>query len=173
MKALKKIDDILNLIENEILIISGTAVCLMIMVNAICRYIQVDWFGSEELTLFVAFWLYFIGSVCASRECTHISADMLEMFTKNQTVLFVIAIIKNLIALMMAGLFTYWCFNYVRWQMTLHARSVTYKLPVVIATIPILLAFAFWTLYLIRDLFVAIQNHHAALQKDNEKGGVQ
>ena len=55
MKVLKKIDGALEWIQDWILVITGTAVGLMILVNALFRIIKVDWFGSEELTLFVAF----------------------------------------------------------------------------------------------------------------------
>lgn len=129
----------------------------MILVNAACRFLQIDWFGSEELTLFVAFWLYFTGSACAAREGTHISADMLELFTDSQKVRSIVGVIKNAISLAMCSMFTVWCFNYVSWQMNLGARSTTYKLPIVIATIPILVSFALWGLYLIRDLVLNVQ----------------
>ena len=83
VNVLKKIDHYLEMVQDWILIITGTAVGLMIIVNAAFRFLRIDWFGSEELTLFVAFWLYFMGAACASRENTHISADMLSLFTNN------------------------------------------------------------------------------------------
>ena len=80
---LKKIDGMLEWVQNWILIITGTLVGAMILVNAVCRFLVIDWFGSEELTMFVAFWLYFTGAAAASRDRTHISADMMGLFTNN------------------------------------------------------------------------------------------
>lgn len=71
---------------------------------------------------------------------------------------------------------TLWCYNYVSWQANLGAKSAIYKLPVVIATIPILISFAFWMLYLIRDIVVNIQhfrgkNEVAAIEKETGSEG--
>lgn len=157
MKILKKLDHMLEWVQDWILIITGTAVGLMILVNAAFRFLRIDWFGSEELTLFVAFWLYFMGAACAARENTHISADMLSLFTSNIRIRAVADIIKNTIGAAMSAVFTGWCFNYVLWQAQLGAKSAVYKLPVIISTIPILLCFFLWTLYLIRDLVTAVK----------------
>lgn len=171
MNVLKKLDHVLEQIQDWILIITGTAVGLMILVNALFRIIKVDWFGSEELTLFVAFWLYFMGAACAARDDTHISADMVALFTENPKIRAVIDVIKNTIGTAMCAVFTVWCFRYVSWQMSLGAKSAVYKLPVVISTIPILICFFLWTLYLIRDLLKAV---HILTGKDTgetAKGG--
>lgn len=157
LNIIKKLDWALEKIQSYILVITGTAVGVMILVNAFFRVIKFDWFGSEELTMFVAFWLYFTGAACASRENTHISADMVSLFTDNPKIRAAVDVVKTVIGVAMSAVFTYWCFNYVSWQANLGAKSSVYKLPVIINTIPILIFFALWTLYLIRDLVVAIQ----------------
>lgn len=162
----------LQWVQDWILIITGTAVGLMILVNALFRFLRIDWFGSEELTLFVAFWLYFTGAAYASRENTHISADMLSLFTSNVKVRAVADIVKNTIGAVMAAVFTYWCFNYVSWQANLGAKSAVYKLPIIISTIPILICFLLWTLYLVRDLVSAVKVLAGkAAQNDQVEGG--
>lgn len=157
MSILKKIDRAFEWVEEWILVITGTAVGLMILVNAACRFLTIDWFGSEELTLFVAMWLYFVGSICASRDKTHISADMMTLFTKSEKVLNIIGVVKNAIGLVVCGMMVKWCYSYVSWQAGLGAKSAIYKVPVIVATIPILLAFIFWCVYLIRDIVINIQ----------------
>lgn len=172
MNILKKLDSMLQWVQDWILIITGTAVGLMILVNALFRFLRIDWFGSEELTLFVAFWLYFTGAAYASRENTHISADMLSLFTSNVKVRAVADIVKNTIGAVMAAVFTYWCFNYVSWQANLGAKSAVYKLPIIISTIPILICFLLWTLYLVRDLVSAVKVLAGkAAQNDQVEGG--
>ena len=113
-----------------------------------------------------------MGAACASRDDTHISADMVSLFTTNPKIRAIIDVIKNTIGTAMSAVFTVWCFKYVTWQAQLGAKSSVYKLPVIIATIPILICFALWTLYLIRDLVKALS---VLTGKDNsaeiEKGG--
>lgn len=67
VKLLRSLDRFIEKLQNWILLLTGTAITMMILVNALFRFLKVDWFGSEELILFVAFWLYFTGSACASQ----------------------------------------------------------------------------------------------------------
>lgn len=171
MKIIRKLDDLLKWVQNWILVITGTAVGIMIIVNAAFRFLAIDWFGSEELTLFVAFWLYFMGAACASREGTHICADMIALFTDNVKILSVVGVIKNLVGLAMSVTFTVWCAQYVAWQAGLGAKSVVYKLPVIISTIPILICFVLWSLYLLRDLIISARSFTAKKEASDMEGG--
>ena len=171
MNFLKKVDRLLEGLESWILVLTGTAVGVMILANAIFRFLRVDWFGSEELTMFVAFWLYFVGAACASRDDTHISADMVSLFTTNPKTRAIVSLVKNAVSLAISAVFTVWCFNYVTWQATMGAKSSVYKLPVIISTIPILFSFAMWTLYLIRDLFRNVKTIRGTDAESQAKGG--
>lgn len=156
--AIRKIDNIVRILEENVLIITGTAVTLMILANALFRYIQVDWFGSEELTLLTASWLYFIGSIGASRDNTHIRGDMLEMFVANKKIVYVFNLAKTVIAIAMASVFSVWVCQFVFWQYKLGSHTPVLKLPLVISLIPIPLFFIAWVIYMVRDLIIIIQN---------------
>ncbi len=172
MKLLKTLDNGLKWIEEWILIITGTAVGVMILANAVCRFLKIDWFGSEELTLFVAFWLYFTGCACASRDKTHISAEMMDLFTTNKKIRAVVSVIKDIVSIAMCSAFIVWCYKYVSWQLNLGAKSQAYHLPVVIATFPILISFILWLFYLIRDLINDARSVSACSGKSADtKGG--
>ena len=155
-KVLKKIDRVCELFEEYILLITGTVVTMMILVNALFRVLQIDWFGAEELTLIVGVWLYFVGSICAGRDNIHISGDMLNMFITNQRITYGFNVIRDLISTAMCGIFTVWTFQFLTWQIGLKAQTAVYKLPNYIALIPIPLFFAFWTLYLTRNLVIQV-----------------
>ena len=171
MGILRKIDGFIEKVEGGILIIPGTAVGVMILANAIFRFLRVDWFGSEELTMFVAFWLYFVGAACASRDDTHISADMVSLFTSKPKVRATVNLVKTIIGLAICAVFTVWCFNYVAWQASMGAKSSVYKLPVIISTIPILFSFVMWTLYLIRDIVRNVKTIRSAGAAAKTEGG--
>lgn len=165
---LKKIDRLCELFEEYILLLTGTAVTMMILVNALFRVLQIDWFGAEELTLIVGVWLYFIGSIGAGRDNIHISGDMLNMFVKNKHVTYWFNVLRDLISLAMAAVFTSWTLEFVTWQFRLGAQTAVYKLPNVIQLIPIPLFFALWTVYLLRNLIIQIGDRPNA-----NKGGEQ
>lgn len=152
VKLLCTLDRFIEKIQNWVLLLTGTAITLMILVNALFRFLKIDWFGSEELILFVAFWMYFTGSACASRERSQISADMLTLFIKNPAALRAVSVVKDVISLAMSAVFTGWAIQFVQWQYRLKATSAVYKLPTLISLIPILICFTLWTVYLVRDL---------------------
>ncbi|WP_308009106.1 TRAP transporter small permease [uncultured Fusobacterium sp.] len=156
---LKKLDDFLENIENIILIITGIAVCLLIFIGAMMRYIfKIDFYGSEEIILFISFWLYFTGSAVAAKKNSHIDANMLSIFIKNQKTLQIFSLIKNLIALFIAVIVTFWCYKYVSWSADMGAASNVFKLPNIIGQIPIFISFFIWDIYLIRDVINNFKN---------------
>lgn len=156
--VIKRIDGIVQFLEENILVITGTAVTLMILTAALFRYIRIDWFGSEELTLLVASWLYFIGCIGASRDKTHISGDMVNMFVTNEKIAYVLNIIKHVLSIAMASVFSVWVSQFVLWQFQLSSHTPVYKIPLVTALFPIPLFFIFWVIYLVRDLVILIRN---------------
>lgn len=156
---MKRLGKIFDLIQEYIMIITGVAVTILILVAAAARYIfKIDFYGSEEITLFFAFWLYFIGSMYAAKNNTHINASMISMFVKNKKTIKKIEIIKDCITLFLVVIVTYWCFNYVSWSFTMNARSNVFKLPNVIAQLPILFSFIAWVFYAFRDVYEGIKS---------------
>lgn len=159
MGFLKSLDRILNKINEHILIITGVIVCLTIFVNAMLRYIvHTEIFGNEELIMFFAFWLYFIGSAVAARDNSHINANMMSLISTNPKFLKTMDIIKNVLSLAICLLVTYWCGSYVAWSGSMHAQSNIYRIPNVIAQFPIFLSFFLWDCYLIRDIVASVRN---------------
>lgn len=166
---LKKLDKIAEWIANWIVVISGIAVCALIFTGAVMRYIlHTDFYGSEELILFAAFWLYFTGSALASKHNTHIKADMLDMFIKNKSALNAANIIKYVISLGMAAVASVWAVKYVQWNININMKSNVFRFPVYITVLPIAISFIVWTIYCVRDLIVCIHG-----LKDGDSKSVQ
>ena len=155
---LKKFDKIAEWIANWIVVLSGIAVCVLIFAGAVMRYIlHTDFYGSEELILLAAFWLYFMGSTLASKHNTHIKADMLDMFIKNRVALGVANIVKYVISLGMAAVASVWAIKYVQWNININMKSNVFRFPVYITVLPIAISFIAWTIYCLRDLIVCIK----------------
>lgn len=157
LKILKKLDDIFEFLAGWIMTLTGIATCTFIVVAGCMRYfLKMDFYGYEELTLFCAFWLYFMGSAIAGKKDTHINANMISMFCKNEAVIKVVDLVKIVISLVMCVFATKWCFDYVLWSIQLGSKSNVFKFPNVIAQFPMFVSFLVWTLYLIRDLVKAV-----------------
>ena len=155
---LKKLDEIAEWIGNWIVVISGVAVCGLIFAGAVMRYIlHTDFYGSEELILLAAFWLYFIGSALAAKHGTQIKAEMLDMFVKNKVVHGIAAIVRDIICLAMAVLASVWSTQYVIWNYNINMRSNVFRFPVYITIIPIAISFIMWSIYCVRNLVYSIK----------------
>ncbi len=150
---LKKIDFGIVWISNWLLVISGVAVCLLIFAGAVCRYVfKTDFYGSEELILAAAFWLYFFGSAMAARKDEQIKAEMLGMFIKNQKALRFIKLITCFINTAMCALATVWAWQYFMWIVNMKMVSNVFKFPTAIPVFPVFISFFMWLCYCIRDL---------------------
>ena len=153
MEMLKKADGVLEKAENWIVVLTGIAVCVIIFINALMRYIiKSDFYGNEEITLLLAFWLYFTGSSIAAKKNTHINADMISMFTKNERIIEIFHLIRDIIGLAMAAIAFVWACQYVWWSADMGAKSPVFKFPMFLSQIPIMVSFFFWTLYMVRDV---------------------
>lgn len=161
-KLLKWLDNVTRIIQEYILVITCILVTTLIMIGAVMRYVfKTDFYGSEELILFTAFWLYFTGSMSSSRDNTHINADMISLFTKKTGVIKAVHAVSMVISFVVACLALKWGFDWIIWSAKINGKSPVFKMPNLIAQIPIVISFLFWVIYLIRDiikLFVQKEN---------------
>lgn len=156
MKILKNLDHILNALCKWVCIVTGSMVTLLIGINAVCRYMNIKFFGAEEIILLIAFWFYFIGSLLGSMRDTHINANMISVFTKDKKIINATNIIKVAISLVITVIISKWSYDYSLFIFTKHAKSNIFKFPVVIQFAPILISYVFWFIYLIRDFVVNV-----------------
>ena len=173
MRALlTKIDRALEYLNESILIIAGIAITLLILAGAALRYIfAFNFKGSEEIILMIGFWLYFIGSISAAREKSHLHADMVTLFTRNEKVIAAAALVKDVLSLLICALAIQWCYEYWCWTFPLRPTTSVYKLPLFVSQIPMCLSFVLWAVFLIRDCctsFLLIKNSLAD-QKGTEE----
>lgn len=170
MKAIfKKADHIIELIQDHIVLITGTSITLMILASALFRMIAYDWYGSEEIILFVATWLYFTGSISACRRKSHVSGDMLNMFITNKKITFICNVIKSILSLGMSVMFCIWACQFVYWQYDLSSRTSVYKLPMYLTQLPLAIMFVFWSIYLLRDLIALIKTGNQVKSEGEEQ----
>lgn len=77
--------------------------------------LDTPFFGLEELVLMAAMWLYMLGAALASRERSHLSADFIQAFSKNETLNNVTRFIATAISLFIAVLFVTWSYSLFAW----------------------------------------------------------
>ncbi|GAB1477263.1 hypothetical protein MASR2M70_21010 [Bacillota bacterium] len=170
-KVISKIDLLLERINQFIIVLTGSAVAILIMVGAFMRYvIKMDFYGSEEIILMVGFWLFFVGSISAAREKSHLNANMVAVFTNNPMILKISDLLRDVLSLAVCSLAIYWCYDYWSWVFPLQPKTSVHKIPYYIQQFPMCISFLLWGFYLIRDSYFSVKA--VVKSKDSDTKGV-
>ncbi len=110
-------------------------------VQVITRYVfQTPVMGLEETMLYPMFWLYMLGAVNASRENTHIRANVLEIFLDTERARLVLACIGEVLSLIIGLWLLSWVWDFTRYSVRVWRESPTLYIPVFYADIALLIA---------------------------------
>ncbi|MES0827057.1 TRAP transporter small permease [Ruegeria sp. SCP11] len=108
-------------------------ICLVALgqfVQVITRYVlEIPVMGLEESLLYPTLWLYMLGAVNASRENTHIRANVLEIFLSTERQHQVLAVIGEVISLIVGIWLTTWAWDFTKYSMRVWRESPTLYLP--------------------------------------------
>ncbi|MDR2301873.1 MAG: TRAP transporter small permease subunit [Deltaproteobacteria bacterium] len=154
----KTLAKVLTVIQQYILVVTSLSACLMIIMGAILRYFfEKDFYGSEELILLAAFWLYFIGASLATREDSHIAADLVSSHLKSPFTRLMAKTIKHAVSLCISLLASYWAYKFLAWNFARNPKTPAIKMPYILMQMPILICFILSSLYLVGHLITDIR----------------
>lgn len=142
-------------------------ICLVAVgqfVQVITRYVlEIPVMGLEESLLYPTLWLYMLGAVNASRENTHIRANVLEIFLSTERQHQVLAIIGEIISLAVGLWLTSWAWDFWKYSQRVWRESPTLYLPTfyvdaaLFIGMVLMMVFTAWHLILhIRALFTPV-----------------
>ncbi|WP_372886321.1 TRAP transporter small permease [Shimia sp.] len=128
-----------------------TLICVVALgqfIQVITRYVlQVPVMGLEETMLYPTLWLYILGSVNASRENTHIRANVLEIFIKTERGHVRLAIIGEIISLVVGLWLLSWAWNYTEYAWRTWRESPTLYIPTFYSDVALLIGLGLMMLY--------------------------
>lgn len=129
-----------------------------IIYSVVLRYIfKSNFYGSDEIILMFAFWLYFMGAVYGSYEDSHIKADLLNVYLKNIRIKDFINLIAQVVMIVVNVILITWAWDYFLWGLEKMPLSTGLKIPLVIPQSAIffgLLLMAFFHIvHLIRNIY--------------------
>jgi TRAP-type C4-dicarboxylate transport system permease small subunit len=139
----------LDWIQQLVVITTSVAIVVLVVVQVTLRYFfRMPLFGVEELACLFGFWLYFTGAANGSRERTHIKADLLEVFLKNdKRTLNLAKSVVAFITFFLAAVFVQWSFNYFQWSLKSWERSPSLSIPMIYAQVSLLFNAVLMLLY--------------------------
>lgn len=134
--------------EQTILVIASLAVTTLVMIEVLLRYVFAHpLMGVEELATLVGCWLYFIGSAHASRERSHIMADVLNVIVKSPRGFLKIKFGIAVFTFIMTLVFLEWSWGYIRWAMRIPEYTPSLRLPLIYAQVSMLVAAVLMVFY--------------------------
>lgn len=117
-------------------------------VQVVMRYIfEIPVMGLEEILVYPTLWLYFLGSVNASREDTQIKANVLDVFLKTEKSRLVVRVIADLMSLVVSCWLTYWAYEYFRYALRVWKESPTLYIPTIYAEAALFLGLVLMSAY--------------------------
>ncbi|WP_299176723.1 TRAP transporter small permease [uncultured Neptuniibacter sp.] len=140
-------------------------ICLVALgqfVQVITRYVlEIPVMGLEESLLYPTMWLYILGAVNASRENTHIRANVLEIFLKTPRQFCVLAIIAEVVSLVVGCWLTYWAWRFTKYSWRVWKESPTLYIPTFYVDVALIIGLVLMMVYTayhliqhVRQLFV-------------------
>ena len=130
------------------LMILISTVAIMEFYQVIMRYIlELPVMGLEELLVYPTLWLYFLGSVNASREDTQIKANVLDVFLKTEKAKMLVRVIADLLSVIVASWLTFWAWDYFRYALRVWKESPTLYIPTFYAECSMFLGLVLMTIY--------------------------
>jgi TRAP-type C4-dicarboxylate transport system permease small subunit len=145
-------------LERFIIILTSWLCVLTIVLGVFLRYIfHADLYGIGEYLVIFAFWLYFMGAAHGVYEKSHIRADIISVYLKNQKLVKLFSILELSISTLAAGVLTFWGFKYLLWGLQKGARSPGWRIPLVIPQSSIFVGFLLMFIYFFIHLIKAIK----------------
>jgi len=117
-------------------------------VQVVTRYVlQVPVMGLEETLLYPTIWLYILGAVNASRENTHIRANVLEIFLSKPRAHALLAAVGEVLSLVVGLWLLTWVWDFTRYSWRVWRESPTLYIPTFYADVALLIGMALMMLW--------------------------
>ena len=123
---------ILIKIMRIVLIICSVVSTGCILVAVVLRMMGHNFYGSDEIILLFAMWLYFIGAAYGSYENSHIKADLLNMYIKNMHYKDLMNLIAQGLTTIINAILVVWATDTMIWTLTRNPATTSLKIPIAI-----------------------------------------
>lgn len=141
-------------IIKAVIIVLSVIVAFAMVIGIVARTVLgVPVFGIEEIILMAAVWLYMLGAIMASRERSHLSADFVQTFVKNETISGCVQILSTALSVVMSFFFIWWSYSLFSWGVDRGQVTPVFSIPLYLSQGSIFLASILLLLYSLRDLF--------------------
>lgn len=132
-----------------VLMVVGSVASTACMVYAvIIRYVfKSNFYGSDEVIMLFAFWLYFMGAAYGSFENSHIKADLLSVYLKNMHLKDASTILSEILTVIVNTIILCWATRFFFSEIAKWGLSTSLKIPLIIPKSSIFFGFLLMEFY--------------------------
>jgi len=136
-----------------IMVAGGAVVGVLIFVEVFLRYVLGSpLFGIEELILFIGMWLYFMGAAYGAYERTHIKAELINIWFKDEKTLAILRAISGVFTVTLALILVSWTYPFFMWELARGGTSQALLLPKIVCQSAIFVGSILMAFYFIIEL---------------------
>lgn len=106
-----------------------------------------NFYGSDEVIMLFAFWLYFLGAAYGSFEDSHIKADLLSVYLKRDRVKDAMSLVAQTLTVVVNTIVLVWAARYFSLEVKRWGLSTSLKIPLVIPKSSIFFGFLLMEFY--------------------------
>ncbi len=150
-------------LQRWFLIIAGCLITVLVFIEVMLRYVfESPLFGIEELIVFIAMWLYFIGAALGAHDRSHIKADVIHVWVKSPRGMAIIHTINSVITVTLSAIMASWCYDYFLFGIQKGGQSPALRIPLVLPQSAVFVGAILMTLYFFVEL---VDNFRNAISK--------
>ncbi|MBQ0055424.1 MAG: TRAP transporter small permease [Synergistaceae bacterium] len=117
-----------------VIVVCNLMSTVTILAAVFMRYVLgSNFYGSDEIILLFAFWLYFIGAAHGSYENSHIKADLMKMYVKNMRIKDAIGLLAEALTLAVNTVVLVWSTQMLLWSLEKNPLTTSLKIPISIS----------------------------------------
>lgn len=131
------------------LMIIGSVCSTAVMVWAVIKryFFKGNLYGSDEIIMLFAFWLYFMGAVYGSYEDSHIKADLLNEYIRNMRCKDGLDLLSQALTVLVNTIVLIWAAKYFSGEIAKWGLSTSLKIPLVIPKASVFFGFLLMEFY--------------------------
>lgn len=141
-------------VQQHIVVLSIVLCLGAVLVQVVLRAIvRVSLFGTPEIAIMSAWWLYLIGASTGAWERSHIKAEILHVaFQRNPQKLALVRVISDGLTVLLCIVATHWAFIYFLRAFEIGRRSFYLKIPWTYAQASLAVGFILMSFYFLVEL---------------------
>ena len=146
-------------LQRWFIIIGGCVITILVFIEVMLRYVfESPLFGIEEMIVFIAMWLYFLGASLGAYDRTHIKADVIYVWVKTPRAMAIVSTINSIVTVVLAAILSVWSYDYIVFSFQRGGATPALRLPQVIAHMAVFVGAVLMTVYFFAELIDDFRN---------------